>query len=868
MIYMKFSDKREKLKIMLMGILVAYACLLTYYFHAVRKTGSFFTHFFYIPIIVSALWWKRKGLVVALFLAAFLIASDYFFQVKMLTADDYPRAAMFIIISFVVALLSENLSKIELGIKRTFSELNQIFNTAGHGMTVIDKDFNVLLTNERFSRLAGVSEEETKGKKCYEIFPDSSCHTSGCPLTRIVDGEERVECDVEKERGDGSRVPCIVTATPFRGPDGELLGIVEDLKDITERKQTEKTLKESEDKYRTIFETTGTATMIVEENAVISMVNTEFEKIFGFAKEEIEGTQNWEKFIVEDALVRMGGYHELRRNNPNAAPWNYEVRGIDKGGNLKDLFLTISVIPETKKSVVSILDITDRKRAEQEHVLLATAIEQAAEGITIIDRDGMIQYANPASESISGYTREEIIGQNHSILRSSQYDKAFYEAMMDTLSRGEMWTGHMFHEKKDGTPYKVEASISPIRDSAGTIVYYVIIARDVTRETELETQLRQVQKMEAIGTLAGGIAHDFNNILAAIMGYTEMALYDVPEGTSGRRNLEQVLKAGYRGKDLVKQIITFSRRRDEERRPMQISPIVKEALKLLRASLPTTIDIRQNIKTQSGMVLADPTQIHQVLMNLISNAAYAMREKGGALEVGLTDVDIYPDDAAPPHPDLKPGPYLKLTVSDTGHGIEHAIMERIFDPFFTTKKPGEGTGMGLAVVHGIVKSYGGAILVDSEPGKGSTFDVFFPRIEGNVLPEVDSAAPTPRGNEHILFVDDEADLTDMVQQMLERLGYSVVAKTSSLEALEVFKVHPDQFDLVITDQTMPHMAGVDLAKELMRIRPQIPIILCTGFSEVISAEEAKTLGIREFLMKPFATRVLAETIRRALDGKK
>ena len=865
---MKFSDKREKLKIMLMGILLAYACLLTYYFHAVRKTGSFFTHFFYIPIIVSALWWKRKGLVVALFLAAFLIMSDYVFQVKMLTADDYPRAAMFIIISFVVALLSENLSKIEQGIKRTFSELNQIFNTAGHGMTVIDKDFNVLLTNERFSRLADISEEETKDKKCYEIFPDSLCHTYGCPLTRIVGGEERVECDVEKERRDGSRVPCIVTATPFRGPDGELLGIVEDLKDITERKQTEKTLKESEDKYRTIFETTGTATMIVEEDAVISMVNTEFEKIFGFAKGEIEGTQNWEKFIVEDALVRMAEYHELRRNNPNAAPWNYEVRGIDKEGNLKDLFLTISVIPGTKKSVVSILDITGRKQAEQERVLLATAIEQAAEGITIIDRDGTIQYSNPASESISGYTREELIGQNHSILRSSKYDKAFYEAMMDTLSRGEMWTGHMFNEKKDGTTYKVEASISPIRDNTGTIVYYVIIARDVTREADLETQLRQVQKMEAIGTLAGGIAHDFNNILAAIMGYHEMALYDVPEGTSGRRNLEQVLKAGYRGKDLVKQIITFSRRRDEERRPMQISPIVKEALKLLRASLPTTIDFRQNIKTQSGMVLADPTQIHQVLMNLISNAAYAMREKGGVLEVSLTDVDIYPDDAAPPHPDLKPGPFLKLTVSDTGHGIEHAIIERIFDPFFTTKRPGEGTGMGLAVVHGIVKSYGGAILVDSEPGKGSTFDVFFPRIEGNVLPEVDSAAPMPRGNEHILFVDDEADLADMVQQMLERLGYSVVAKTSSLEALEVFKVHPDQFDLVITDQTMPHMAGVDLAKELMRIRPEIPIILCTGFSEVISAEEAKTLGIREFLMKPFATRVLAETIRRALDSKK
>jgi len=425
----------------------------------------------------------------------------------------------------------------------------------------------------------------------------------------------------------------------------------------------------------------------------------------------------------------------------------------------------------------------------------------------------------------------------------------------------------MVDKKKDGTPYKVEASISPIRDNTGTIINYVTIERDATHEAELETQLRQVQKMEAIGTLAGGIAHDFNNILAAIMGYTEMALYDVPEGTALRRKLEQVIKAGYRGKDLVKQIITFSRRSEQERRPMRVSPIVKEALKLLRASLPSTIDIRHTIATHSGMVLADPTQIHQVLMNLCSNAAYAMREKGGVLEVSLADVDV-DSDVASPYPDLDPGAYLKLTVSDTGHGIDRAIIERIFDPFFTTKKPGEGTGMGLAVVHGIVKNSGGTIVVDSEPGQGSTFNVLFPRVDGDFLPEVDAAAPMPRGKERILFVDDEEDLVGMVQQMLERFGYSVVAKANSLEALEVFKAQPDHFALVITDQTMPYMTGADLAQELMRIRPDIPIILCTGFSEVITADEAKALGVREFVMKPFTAREITETMRRILDSKK
>lgn len=863
---MKFEGRGEKFKITLMAILVAYACFLTYYFHVVLKTGGIFTHFFYIPIIVASLWWKRKGLVVALFLAAFLVFSDIFFQVKMVTLDDYLRAPMFIVIGFVVALLSEHLSKVERGIKRTFSELNQIFNTAGHGMTVVDKNFNVLLANERFSVLAGITREETEGKKCYEVFPGPLCHTSGCPLTRILNGEERVECDVEKERKDGVRVPCIVTVTPFRGPDGELLGVVEDFKDITERKQAEKALQESEDKYRTIFETTGTAIMIIEEDTTITMVNTEFENLFGYPKGEVEGTKSWSKFVVEEDLERMREYHTLRINEANAAPRNYEFRGVDREGNLKNLLMTIAIIPGTKRSVASILDITDRRRAEEDHLRLATAIEQAAEGVIITDGNGMIQYVNPAFEIISGYNREEIIGQHHRFLKSSKHDEAFYKGMWATLSRGEVWTGRMINEKKDGTPYEVEASISPIRDNAGTIMNYVTIERDVTHEVELEAQLRQVQKMEAIGTLAGGVAHDFNNILGAIMGYAEMALYNVPEGTSARRNLEQVLKASYRGKDLVKQIITFSRRSEQERKPMRIGPIIKEALKLLRASLPTTIEIHHHIGSESGMVLADPAQIHQVLMNLCSNAAHAMREKGGVLEVSLADVEL-DSDAAGGHPDFKPGWYLKLTVSDTGYGMDHATMERIFEPFFTTKGPGEGTGMGLAVVHGIVKGYGGAITVSSEPGQGSVFNVFLPQIEADTIMEPTSLTPIPRGSERVLFVDDEEALVDMVRQMLEHLGYNVVAKVSSIEALDVFRAEPESFDLVIADQTMPQMTGAELAKELMRIRPDIPIILCTGFSEVITEEEAKAEGILEFVMKPISTREMAETVRRVLDGE-
>lgn len=736
-----------------MVILLIASCFLTYYFHVILKTGEIFTHFFYIPIILASLWWKRKGIGVAIFLTAFLILSDLVFRTNVLTANDFFRSAMFIAVSFIVGQLREHISQAKQESRKSFDE----------------------------------------SQKAHEA------------------------------------------------------------------------LHESEEQYRTIFETTGTATMIVEEDGVISMVNSEFEKVFGYLKEEIEGTANWGKFIIGDDLELMSEYHKLRRNDPTAVPRRYEVRGIDREGNIKDLLLTIAIIPGTKRSVVSMLDITERKTAEERLTLLATAIEQAAEGIAIADKEGMIQYINPSYERISGYDRGEVVGRDHIILKRAG-EKTSPGDMADTLVRGEVWTGRMTNKRKNGTSYNVEVSISPIRDKTGTIRNYVTIERDVTHEADLEMQLRQAQKMEAIGTLAGGIAHDFNNILAAIMGYAEMALYDVPEGTQGRRNLEQVIKAGYRGKDLVKQIITFSRRSEQERRPMQVSPIVREALKLLRASLPSTIDIRHTITTQSGMVLADPTQIHQVLMNLCSNAAYAMREKGGILEVSLTDVDIDSDEKSS-YQNLHGGAYLKLTVSDTGHGIDRAIRERIFDPFFTTKRTGEGTGMGLAVVHGIVKSYCGTVMVDSEVGRGSTFNVFFPRVDGNFPLEVDTAAPLSRGEERILFVDDEEDLVYMAQQMLERFGYRIVAKANSLEALEVFKAQPDQFALVITDQTMPHMTGADLARELLRIRPDIPIILCTGFSEVITADEAKALGVREFVMKPFTPHEITEIIRRTLDSQ-
>ena len=392
-------------------------------------------------------------------------------------------------------------------------------------------------------------------------------------------------------------------------------------------------------------------------------------------------------------------------------------------------------------------------------------------------------------------------------------------------------------------------------------------ARKQTLEEKerLEVQLQQAQKMEAIGTLAGGIAHDFNNILFPIIGYTEMVMDDVQKNSVARGNLEQVLKAANRATDLVRQILAFSRQSEQELKPLRIQLLLKEALKPLRASLPSTIEIRHKIDNNCGAVMADFTQMHQLIMNLCTNAYHAMRENGGLLEATLTEVELDSDDLRS-NLDLNPGTYLKLIVTDTGHGMDRIVMERIFEPFFTTKDPGEGTGMGLSIVHGVVKSHGGRITVYSEPGEGTTFQVYLPRIDiKGTEREIRPSEPVPKGKERILFVDDEVPIVQMMQQMLESLGYHVTARTSSIEALEAFHSQPDKFDLVLTDQTMPNMTGAKLAQKLIEIRPDIPIILFTGFSERITEESAKTIGIRQYVMKPVVRGELARAIRRVLD---
>jgi nitrogen-specific signal transduction histidine kinase/ActR/RegA family two-component response regulator len=386
---------------------------------------------------------------------------------------------------------------------------------------------------------------------------------------------------------------------------------------------------------------------------------------------------------------------------------------------------------------------------------------------------------------------------------------------------------------------------------------------DITERKRLETQLRQAHKMQAIGTLAGGIAHDFNNILTAILGYTELAMEERKQDRVLREYLQGVLTAGHRAKDLVQQILAFSRQTEPVRTPIQAHLLIREVLGLLRAVLPSTITIQPVIATYAGAVLADPTQIQQVVLNLCMNAAHAMRESDGVIEVRLEPVDL-PTDHTTVTAVLRAGPYVRLIVRDTGHGMAPEILERIFEPFFTTKQMGEGTGMGLAVVHGIVTSHGGGITVESTPGQGTTFAVYLPRLVAPTTSTVDTEEPLPGWHERILLVDDEETLVYLWRAALEHLGYSVVVCTSSPEALDVFRAAPQSFDVVITDYTMPTMTGEVLARELRRIRPDIPIILYTGFSETMTAERARVLGIDALVLKPLGVHDLNLTIRQVL----
>ncbi len=494
---------------------------------------------------------------------------------------------------------------------------------------------------------------------------------------------------------------------------------------------------------------------------------------------------------------------------------------------------------------------------------LNQAIDQAAEAIVIIGLDRKVQFVNPATGSLFDRPVQEFLGRKLPLENTNLADNS--EDIWKILEQGKWWRGCMNGIKRDSSRFSMELTVTPVRDETGRIGCFLAIGKDITRELAMEAQLRQSQKMEAIGTLAGGIAHDFNNILSAVFGYAELSLNSLEDRKKTEHYIHEILNAAGRARELINRIMTFSRQAEHQTQPLKPKYMIREAIKLLRASLPATIEIRDRV-TSDASIMADPVQIHQIMMNLCTNAGHAMKREGGTLEIHLDDIEVE-EAFAQQHQGLKPGRYVNWKVSDSGEGISSQIVDRIFDPFFTTKPQGEGTGLGLSVVHGIVKALGGIVNVISQIGKGATFSIYLPVIDAidNETEGQDTDA-IPGGSERLLLVDDEASIVRTVAQMLEDLGYRVSGFTQSTSALGKFLNDPSAFDAVITDCTMPRMTGYALAEKIREIRADIPIIMCSGHLDKDAELKMHHAGINAFLRKPCSMRLLATTVRRTIDG--
>jgi PAS domain S-box-containing protein len=741
----------------------------------------------------------------------------------------------------------------------------------------MDTQGNLIFFNEFSQKFFGYTEEEILGRNVIgTIVPE--VESSGRNLKALIKDlghhpEKYNNNENENMRKNGERVWVAWTNKPVFDENGQVREILCIGNDISELKAAKDALKKERDTAQMYLEVAGVMFLVIDKKQKVTLVNQKCCEVLEYNENEIIGRNWFDNFLPEDERKQVKHIFD-RLIDGEIDPIKYiESNVVTRSGKKKIIAWHNAVIKDEHGTITSTLssgqDVTEKKQTEaamrESEERYRMLIETANDAIVIADAEtGLILTVNKKAEEMLGRPVHELIGMHQTAILPHDKNACINEPYLKNVKNYQGIAEEVCIRHKDGYLIPVEISTSVSHVGGRKIIQGIF--RDITERKQLEEQLYQTQKLEAIGTLAGGIAHDFNNILMAIIGYTELALHDAPKDSLLEKNLHEVIKAGQRSKELVKQILTFSRQSKQEKNPVQLSLVIKEALKLLRASLPTTIEIRQNIHKDSGTVLADATQIHQIIMNLCVNAYQAMQGKNGILKVGLTKLCLNESDISV-YPKLKRGDYFKITVSDTGQGIDRETIKRIFDPFFTTKGPGKGTGMGLSVVHGIVKSHGGTISVYSEPEKGTTFTVLLPALNEKCQAKLVPDTSIIGGNERILFVDDEEVIIQMNNQILERLGYRITARTNSLQALEDFRRRPQDFDLLITDLTMPHITGLELINEIMNIRSDIPIILCTGFSEIITREEAIKMGISEYILKPIITRELNSAIRRALKNK-
>lgn len=738
------------------------------------------------------------------------------------------------------------------------------------GAVALDAGYKILYCNQKFSLITGLPAEKITGKSFLDFIDSDDTDFVRERIMQHSGHQDPVELSLR--RRSGGMVPVSLAVNKFKTGDNEETRVAVVVHDLRLQKQHEKEMLDRQVFLQTILDNMPVGIFITDREGRIQQVNPASRKIWGGVRfvgiDQFGEYKGW--WAKNGLLVKPEEWGAARALRTGEISVNEEIEIQCFDGTAKTILNTALPIRNKEQEMLGVMmvnqDITELKDRNRELLQMAAAVEEINEPIAAVRKDGTIRYANPAFKSLHQLTGNILRKQYLDILFRDNIDPETADRLKRALRKGEKRQERLLLENRDGASIELEASLYPVRDKYGHVVSFVVVERDLTEELEFHRRLRDMQKMEALGTLAGGIAHDLNNILNPILLNTELVLFEDPPEQIEKR-LQTILDAGRRGQDLVKQILVFTSHKEQTRKMEKLAPIIEEALNLVEASLPKNIRITRDIKAADAAALVDASQIHQIVLNLAGNAGHAMREQGGDLYIGLDEITLSEKEASR-DPLLQPGPYLCLKVSDSGSGMPPEVRNKIFDPFFTTKKSGEGTGMGLAVVHGIVKRHNGAVLVDSEPGKGTAFRIYFPKGKAMHAGEPLAKPEVKAGTETILFVDDEEMQAATGKQVLEKLGYSVVACTSSLEALDKIKASPDGFDLVFTDQSMPGLTGIQMGRQIKNIRADLPIILSTGYSDIFDAKAAEKAGINGYLSKPYSIQEMAAKVRSVLDSSR